>query len=298
MKYIIAALTFVVLFTACKKSSDPTPEQPIDNSTSVAQTFLNVSYGSSSQQNMDVYLPANRSVNSTPSFIFIHGGSYVFGDKVDINPVVDSFKRRFPNYAIFNINYRLVNSTTFPVQNTFPTQENDIKAATDFILGKLSAYGIANKFVMMGFSSGGHLALLQGYKYSNISTKAVVDYYGPTDFVDIYNNPPGSASTFNNTRINLTALLNGTPTTNAALYGSSSPINYVTSTTAPTILFHGNLDTIVKVNQTTMLRDKLNLNNRPQVTQLYPNEGHVWITPALLKQDFDKIQTFVAQHVQ
>ena len=35
-------------------------------------------------------------------------------------------------YAIFNINYRLATG----ISNYFPTQENDVKAAIEFIYGK------------------------------------------------------------------------------------------------------------------------------------------------------------------
>jgi acetyl esterase/lipase len=280
----------IVLFTGCKKNIDEIPPNP----TPTAQTLFNVSYGNDAQQKMDVYLPANRSTSATPSFIFIHGGSWSFGDKNDLNPYVDSFRLRFPNYAIFNLNYRLATNSGGVTSNTFPTQENDVKAATDFIFSKLTEYKIANKFVQLGQSAGAQLALLQGYKYNNISTKAIVDLYGPTDIVDLYNNPAGPFAS----PANIALLMNGTPTTNPSLYNSSSPINYVTSTSAPTIMFHGQLDNVVRVSQTIALRDKLALNNRPQQTQIYATEGHGWVTPNLLKQDFDKIQSFLAQHVQ
>jgi acetyl esterase/lipase len=286
MKQLGLIFFVFVLATGCKKNSDEIAP--------IVETFLNVPYGNDAKQTMDVYLPANRSASSTPSFIFIHGGSWSFGDKNDLNPYVDSFRLRFPNYAIFNLNYRLATNSGGVTSNTFPTQENDVKAATDFIFSKLTEYKIANKFVLLGQSAGAQLALIQGYKYNNISTKAVVDFYGPTDIVDMYNNPAGPFSS----PANIALIMNGTPTSNPSLYNSSSPINYVTSTSAPTIMFHGQLDNVVRVSQTTSLRDKLILNNRPQVTQIYPTEGHGWFTASLLTQDFNRIQSFLAQHVQ
>ena len=49
---------------------------------------------------------------------------------------------------------------------------------------------ISDKFVLLGASAGGHLSLLHAYKYTTpVKIKAVVDFFGPTDLVDMYNNP-------------------------------------------------------------------------------------------------------------
>ena len=113
------------------------------------------------------------------------------GDKSDFNPYVDSLKKREPSYAIFNVNYRLANTP-----DLFPAQEQDIKAAIEFIYNKRTEYHISDKFVLIGASAGAHLALLQGYKYSfPVKPKAIIDFFGPTDLIEMYNNPTKSACT-------------------------------------------------------------------------------------------------------
>ncbi|MBK8496196.1 MAG: alpha/beta hydrolase [Chitinophagaceae bacterium] len=112
------------------------------------KTTLNVAYGTDPLQKMDIYLPANRSVATTKVIILIHGGAWISGDKSEFNPaIIDSLKNRVPDYAIFNINYRL---GALPTTNVFPTQELDVKAAVEFIFGNRASYLVSDKFVLMG----------------------------------------------------------------------------------------------------------------------------------------------------
>ncbi|HEX2629151.1 MAG TPA: alpha/beta hydrolase, partial [Chitinophagaceae bacterium] len=200
-------LLLCLIVSACQKNTgDDNPTDP-----GAEKTMKNVAYGSDPLQKMDIYLPGGRTAASTKVIVMIHGGAWATGDKADFDEYVDSLKKRLPGYAIFNINYRLSSG----VSNTFPAQENDVKAAVDFIYGKRSEYFISDKFVLLGASAGGHLALLQGYKYSSpVKPKAIIDFFGPTDMTDLYNNPaspmiPQSA---------VASIVGATPATNPTLY--------------------------------------------------------------------------------
>ena len=175
--FLLSIICLATVISSCKKEDDT----PADDSL----TMLDVSYGSNARQKMDVYLPANRNSGSTKVIIMIHGGAWNAGDKADFNQYVDSIKKREPTYAIFNLNYRLANPP-----DLFPAQENDIKAAVDFIYNKRTEYRISEKFVLIGASAGAHLALLHGYKQSApVKVKAIIDFFGPTDLIEMYNNP-------------------------------------------------------------------------------------------------------------
>ncbi len=155
-------LPFVIIisfFISCKKTTD---NGGGGTNTTAAQTLPNVAYGTDAAQKMDVYLPANRTIASTKVMVMIHGGGWSTGDKIDFASFIDTMKRRLPDYAIFNINYRLSTGTA----NLFPTQENDVKAALQFIFNKSAEYLISDKYVLIGASAGAHLAMLQGYKYT------------------------------------------------------------------------------------------------------------------------------------
>ncbi len=276
---LLLLILFSLVFSSCKK--DDSPEQDM------SVTMLNVSYGTNSQQKIDVYLPATRSTTDTKVMIMIHGGAWNSGDKVDFNEYVDSLKKREPTYAIFNINYRLAN-----ISDLFPAQELDIKAAVEFIYNKRQEYKISDKFVLVGASAGAHLALLQGYKYSTpVKPKAIIDFFGPTDLIDMYNNPPNAL-----VQPLLVAVTGVTPTVNT-LYMQSSPINYITSQSPPTMILHGGTDIVVSPSQSVLLNTKLQSAGVIHQYFFYPTEGHGWVG-ANLSDSFNKIQAFLAANVQ
>ncbi len=252
-----------------------------------AQTMTDVAYGTDPQQKMDIYLPAGRSASTTKAIIMIHGGAWSGGDKTDFKDYVDTIKKRMPDYAIFNINYRLATGTS----NTFPTQENDVKAAVEFIAAKTNEYNISQKFVLLGASAGGHLALLQGYKYTTpVKVKAVVDFFGPTDMTDLYNNGNPLLKPV------IAAVTGATPATNPTLYQQSSPINFVVAQSPPTIIFQGDLDLVVYPVQSLTLNAKLAILGVTHQYVHYPTEAHGW-SGANLIDSFDKLQAFLTANV-
>ena len=283
MKLLWFLITAALVNSSCQK--DP----PNDGSTGIAaKTETNVAYGTDAQQKMDVYLPAGRTTATTKVMVMIHGGAWNQGDKADFTAYVDTLKKRLPTYAIFNINYRLATGTS----NFFPTQENDVNAAIDFIYGKRAEYNISDKFVYLGASAGAHLALLQGYKNTTtIKPKAVVDFFGPTDLVDMYNNPTNPLIP-----AGLAQIIGGSPTTHATLYTQSSPINYVSAQSPPTIILHGGADVLVSPTQSAALKTKLQTFGVVNQYVFYPTENHGW-TGANLTDSFDKIALFIAANV-
>jgi len=276
---LVSTLLLSLFFSSCKKDDGTEQDMSV--------TMLNVSYGTNAQHKMDVYLPSDRSTTTTKVIIMIHGGGWNSGDKADFNEYVDSLKKREPSYAIFNINYRLANSP-----DLFPAQEQDVKAVVEFINSKRQEYKISDKFVLVGASAGGHLALLQGYKYSTpIKPKAIIDFFGPTDLVTLYNNPPNPL-----VQLALLSVTGGTPTTNNTLYTQSSPINFVSSQSPPTMILHGGIDIVVSPSQSVSLDTKLFIAGVTHQYVFYPAEGHGWVG-ANLADSFNKIQAFLAANV-
>ncbi|MBL7729519.1 MAG: alpha/beta hydrolase, partial [Dinghuibacter sp.] len=240
---LTALVSVVATYISCKKSDDPgETETP-------AQTLKNVSYGSNAQQKMDIYLPANRNTSSTKVLIAIHGGGWAVGDKSEMDAHIDSMLKRLPGYAVFNINYRLAAGGL----NLFPSANNDVHEAINFILSKKSEYKVSDKLSLLGVSSGGHLALMEAYGNNALrNIKAVVAAFAPADLADLWNNPAGLPA---NTRLVLTNYLGTTLTANPSLYGQASPINIVTAQSAPTQLFHATGDTVVPYQQSVLLRN-------------------------------------------
>jgi acetyl esterase/lipase len=279
MKNWFLFLWIAVAFISCRKEDAVITEQ----------TQLNTAYGAETAQKMDIYLPAGRSSSATKVIILVHGGGWSTGDKTDFNTYVDTLKKRLPGYAIFNINYRLATA----VPNLFPAQENDLKAAVEFIYNKRNEFAVSDKFVLLGASAGAHLSLLQAYKYSSpVKIKAVVDLFGPTDMVEMYNNP---ASVFAPPAA-VAAVVGATPLSNPTLYFQSGPINFVTAQSPPTIILQGGLDVLVSPSQSVTLDNKLQTMGAVHQYVFYPTENHGW-TGANLVDSFDKIQLFLAANV-
>jgi len=269
---------------SCKK------ETTNNNNEVAASTFLNVGYGTDPLQKMDVYLPAGRTAASTKVLIMIHGGGWYSGDKADFGPFVDSLKNRFPDYALFNINYRLSSMGT----NVFPTQELDVKKAVEYIYNKRTEYLISDNFTLAGASAGGHLSLLHAYKYAApVKIKVVVDFFGPGDMVDLYNNP-GLVP-----QANFAFVIGATPTSNPTLYEQSTPLNFITTSAAcPTIILQGSADPLVNaVRQSGALRDKLIAQSVPVQYVEYAGKGHGddWYSDTYFDA-FNKIEAFIAQY--
>ena len=283
MKSLVSLFAACIVLYSCQKDTGNDPNPPL-----AAETRLNVAFGADPLQKIDAYLPAGRTMASTKVIILIHGGGWNQGDKADFNTYVDTLKKRLPGYAIFNINYRLATGTA----NFFPAQENDVKAAVEFIYGKRGDYQISEKFVLLGASAGGHLSLLHAYKYTSpVKIKAVVDFFGPTDLVDMYNNPPNPL-----VPLLLMQVTGGNPTTHASLYQQSSPWNFVTAQTPPTIILQGGVDIVVSPSQSLLLKNKLQAMAVIHEYVFYPTENHGWVG-ANLTDSFDKITAFLTANV-
>ncbi|MBX2931107.1 MAG: prolyl oligopeptidase family serine peptidase [Chitinophagaceae bacterium] len=286
MKKLFLLFIVIISFSSCKKTTD-------ENSHILeAKTLLNVAYASnSSLQNMDVYLPANRNTSTTFPIILVHGGSWSGGDKTDFDTDITSIKSSLNNYAIFNINYRLANGTTILLQQ----QIDDINTAINFITSKANDYQInTTKWGILGASAGAHLALLKAYKYNTDNTiKAVVDLFGPTNMTWMYNNHP--YPTFSQPIIQ--NVIGATPATDATAYYNASPINFVTSTAPPTIIFHGTADDVVPISESNNLKNALTTAGVTNEYYTYTGESHGW-TGANLTDTHNKIITFIQNYVK
>jgi len=280
--FTFTIILYVLL--GCKKSDQPVRVSNLGDSTS-----LDVAYGSNPSQKMDIYLPAGRTSTSTPFMVLVHGGGWTMGDKGEFNAIISRLQTMLPTYAFFNINYRLFDGTN----NKYPAQEEDLKSAVNFILGKSGEFGISNKMVLTGASAGAHLALLQAYKYlSPIKAKAVISFFGPTDLVEFYNNPPSPAL-----QPSLNALFGWSPEQNLQAYQQASPAFFVNGQSTPTLLFHGNLDQLVPVSQSILLKNKLEALGVANKLVVYPYEGHGWMG-ASLEDSYTQVQAFLAIHVK
>jgi acetyl esterase/lipase len=253
---------------SCKKDKNtetPTP-QPQPVTPAVAENKLNLSYGSNGKQQYNIYLPANRTSTSTPILFLIHGGAWIGGDRSDFTNSIDGLRNMFPTYAFVTMSYRLYENG----QNKFPTQEMDVKTCIESVLNKHTEFRVSQKFGIVGFSAGAHLALLYSYKYGtgNFQPKAVAEVSGPTDLLTCYTQASTEIKTL------LSNIIGNPLTADSLLYISSSPTRFVTQNSTPTLIIHGDADLTVPYQQADILKAKLVEKNVSYDYKLYPNEGH------------------------
>ena len=283
MRYSGLLFFLIIVLGSCQRDVDDVANK------AEAKTYLDVAYGSDALQKIDVYLPEGRSSDSTRLILLVHGGAWAEGDKTDFTPYVTELQQRFPGWAFANMNYRLANATA----NHFPTQENDMKAAVEFLVQKSTEYKISQRFILLGASAGAHLSMLQAYKQASPRIRAVVDFFGPADMTDLYNSASTPIAQFA-----FQILMGGTPSSNPTLYQSSSPLNFVSAQSPPTIILHGDMDDIVPLAQSIKLKNKLQSLGVITEMHTFPNQGHdVWPS-AVMDDAFDKIEVFLKANVQ
>lgn len=214
---------------------------------------------------LDLYRPTNPGVGSLPLVIMIHGGSWRGGSRGDLGELNRYLAAR--RYAVAAVSYR------FAPQNPHPAASRDVLSAIQFLKSNAARFAIdPSRIVLIGRSAGGQLALLEAYVANDPAIRGVVAFYAPSDQVFGYENP-SNPRVINSTAI-LEDYLSGNPRTAAQTYRAASPINFVNSSTVPTLLIHGEKDELVWVRQSERLAAKLAAANRPHFFLRLPWATH------------------------
>jgi acetyl esterase/lipase len=203
---------------------------------------------------LDIYLPANTK-GKVPLVIFIHGGGWLVNDKyADIGYMKKTVAEIISSgFALASIDYR------FATQAIFPAQIQDCNRAISFLYDNAEKYGVdKNRFAVMGFSAGGHLASLVGLSKNNkiesffmpgtskaFNFKGVVDFYGPAELVLF----PGA----NDEKSPEGLLIGAAPLSRPDLAKAASPVSYVDKNDPPFLIIHGEKDELVSPKQSQLL---------------------------------------------
>lgn len=213
---------------------------------------------------LDIYLPP-KAKGKIPLVIWIHGGAWRQNDKFAdmdymksmINSLIEN------NYAIASIDYR------FSTTAVFPAQLQDCNAAIDFLYKNADKYKIdKDRFALMGFSAGAHLASMVGLSNNenirnfrmkeealSFKIKAVVDFYGPSEML------VGSMMLKDLDTFAIKKLLGARALERPDLAKIASPTTYVDKNDPPFLIIHGEKDELVPVSQSYILQSYLKLNN-------------------------------------
>lgn len=298
INYLLTSIALIVLNSCGDVSSSLTPSS-INSSTpsstsSLLQTsdisesiFLNqVAYGLDPRQTLEIEYRPN-DANPTPMVLFIHGGSWISGDK--------SMMRRYQQqvvdagYGYVSMNYRFIMTGA-----TYLDMLDDIQLVIQFLKDFASDLNVdTTRMAMVGESAGAHLAMLYAYRnVSPIPIEFAMALVPPVDFTD-----PGYLS-FGDPTVQL-FLANGLMATSLIgpedlvangypdAWMDASPIHHL-STAIPTLIGYAGLDELIPLSNMEGFLMAATAINAPIEAIFFPNSGHS------LSNDPDKLSELLA----
>jgi acetyl esterase/lipase len=247
MKRMVVAICFVwVLFEVRALAADPV-QRP-------AVVDLEYARVGEIALKLDLYLPAGEP--RSPLLLWVHGGAWRSGSKssMPLGELVND------GYAVASADYRL------STQARFPAQIHDLKAAIRFLRARGAAWRLPTRsIVVAGDSAGAHLASLVGVSNGHAelegtvgdnlerssAVQGILSFYGASNLTTIL-----GQSTPHGLSVRVPALellLGGQPTNRVDLARLASPVFHVDRNDPPLLLFHGDMDPQMPINQSIEL---------------------------------------------
>ena len=247
----------------------------VSNSQGISPTYIDVDYvgNNNVKQKMDIYIPGGLK-SPAPVIVFIHGGGWIAGSKGAEN--IPFFQQSYNSgFICADINYRL------STDSIWPAQIEDCKTAIRFLKANYALYNIDTcNFGIIGESAGGYLATMigtsagvrslegfhLGHRNQSSRVKAVVDLYGPIDFLKedgYYPSSCGSGYIHNFNSYETKLLGVEFLTSHPELVGKANPITYISADDARFFIMHGADDCVVPSYQSTLLKNALSAASIP-----------------------------------
>jgi acetyl esterase/lipase len=252
------------------------------------------------RQKLDLYLP--EAEQTTPLIVWIHGGAFRMGDKGG-NVPTEYLKAGYADdgFAVASLNYRLSQHALFPAQI------QDCKAAVRWLRAHAAEYNLdPTRFAAWGPSAGGHLAAMLGvtgyvseyevgaHLDQSSRVQAVVDYFGPTDFLqmDAHRVPGGMVHDTPDSPES--ALIGGPIQEHPEAVARANPITYVRPDAPPFLIVHGDQDPLVPHHQSELLVAALKEAGVPVTFYTVAGAGHGGFTDPQIPII---TRAFLAQHL-
>lgn len=206
---------------------------------------------------LDIYGPTRQVYKISPVLLYVHGGSFAYGDKNipdALSPLLDTFRDQ--GYTIVSTSYEFMKN-----KEKFNKQISDVKDTIRWLYKNSSDYNIdTNEIGVIGISSGAYLSLMASYskedefvddselsKYPS-RIKYLIDFAGPTDL---------SLLDTKNLNYDLLKIFKSIKNKDD-LSKKYNPIDYVTASIPNTLIIHSNSDAMVPYESSKELYDKSN----------------------------------------
>lgn len=201
-----------------------------------------------------------------PLVLCVHGGGWITGDKTDMRPEASWLVEH--GYAAACPAYRLA-----PL-HPYPAAVIDVHACVGHLNTQAEKYGLLpDRVAAWGISAGGHLASMLGAHVpgrpdGRPAVQAVVDVCGLADLTRPREQHHEVSFGF------LDQFLGVTYEGNEALFAEASPVHAVRADAPPFLIFHGDADDIVTVEQSDALASRLQALGVPVRYHRLPGERH------------------------
>ena len=295
MTRVLSALLIGVLAlpaTAAEQAPRPLP----------VQVERNIVYTTADGQKLYLDLAAPKTGGPYPCVVMFHGGAWRSGNRKELSvgsadapSLIETIAAR--GYVVASVGYRLA------PKHKFPAQIQDARAAVRFLRANAKKYSIdADAFAAMGFSAGGHLALLLGLADKvdgwdagentdqSARVQCVVDFFGPAD-LSLYSKSAALEDGY------MVPVFGKAVKTDPAIYKKVSPITYASKAAPPVLMLHGTFDLIVPVIHSEHLLKKLKAAGATVELITVRGAGHGWSGAAFRRSTENAIQ-FLDAHLK
>lgn len=266
---------------------------------------------------MDVFYPG-KSINGACVIYVVSGGmnsNPEYSHKVNDDPVIQALLKE--GYAIFAVAHGS--------QPRYAADEirKDISRSVRYIRTHAKDFGIdKNRIGIMGSSSGAQLALIAALypPPADLSSKdpveqksseiqAAVVYFPGTDMLNFGSKDVTILEYFHSLGYYIDAAFDFQywdtvtnryeriidPQKKKDVYFENSPVNHVSENSPPIMLFHGDADKVVPVQQSKILVARLKSEGVKHKFIIAPGEGHGWHPP--LDNEIEEVLSWFNQHL-
>ncbi|RYB96579.1 alpha/beta hydrolase [Nocardioides glacieisoli] len=243
--------------------------RPFDFADEGVRVIRNVAYSDAGRRGaLDIYLPAGEdAIKDAPVLLQVHGGAWTVGDKEHQGrPLMNQMAAK--GWVCVAINYRL------SPRDPWPAHIVDVKRAIAWIKANIAELGGDPDYLAItGGSAGGHLTALAaltpgdpefqpGFEDADTSVQAAVPFYGIYDFAGStgLTNAIGMRDAFLGPRVMQTTWQDAPD-----VYEAASPILRITADAPDFFVIHGELDTLVAVDQARLFAAELRRTSKKSV---------------------------------
>ena len=302
--------------------------QPVAGQSKLVKTTITYREVDGHKIMADIYRPQGESTR--PVIVWIHGGALIMGGREGI-PAQISALAEAKGYAMISIDYRLAPETKLP------EIISDIEAAFRWIAGEGAKQFHLNpdKIVVAGGSAGGYLTLVTGYRVQP-RPKALVSLYGYGELIGDWYSTPSPHPRHNPKKISAEEAVSqtdGTVVSNArerkgnggliymhyrqnglwpqevsgfdrdTIAGKIAryePVRNVTGDYPPTLLIHGNKDTDVPYEQSTMMASQFKQHGVSYILKTIENGEHGFGggNAQQIDEAYKEMREFIVRHLE